>query len=204
MPALSQTLVFANPGETYRGMREADVAQAYRDLAIRDYDVFVEFSEGYKPFKEKPDVSQSSVSKKRNYPINLTAFISQEMLKVGNFDIYGTVLSSSYLFNPFNRQQPSRMLPDLEAVHIFGGEQEVKSVSQELCRFYRERGWQPTLITADVPIIEVEASLNSRFATCIPLGRRDGSISIHDPQVLLGLARKHTTYDPNNLYWVRR
>lgn len=179
--------LFCCPGNIYRRMDELSVAQAYTQMAISDYDMFVTFEDSYLPFAERSD-HEEVVSKKEERNLGLTLFFDQEVKSFG--EVSGKFKSSSYLFNPgTNNLEITRrglLLPDMDVVQV-SGEGLARAAVEEVEKFYRGYGWATKILEGNFRA--------SREVETKTVERDFGRIKIVDPVTLIGVGRKFLDYD---------
>jgi hypothetical protein len=180
--------IFCSPAEVYKGMKERDVARAYERMAIQDYDKFVSFYEDYEKWKETSDITEI-IGKKQSMPIVMQGFCAQDVSKFGNVE--GIFVSSSFLFNPKNKQNPNALLPDLDIVEINGENNNL--AAQEIERFYQQYGWRTSQFTEKIETLRVNSNLGSRY--------RGNEIQIYSPDDLIKVAKEIVGYDSQRLCW---
>ncbi|MFC2142878.1 hypothetical protein ACFLQN_00595 [Candidatus Aenigmatarchaeota archaeon] len=182
---MSELIVFCNPGQVYRGRSELDVARAYTEMAITEYDRLVGFRSDYSDHAETPDFEYVT-GRKGGRDLQLTLFARQPMIKVGNVNAPFT--SSSYLFNP-TIEHRDLLLPDLDIVQLDGPSQ-VRDAADAISEFYRDHGWTVHIFDGSVPKTTTVKPTSDRLG---------GSIEIYSPDVLREIAKERVGYDKDRL-----
>ena len=182
---MKELFVFCSPGNAYKGLSEQEVAKAYTQMAIDDYDNLVSFDESYIPFLETPDlVKHWGVKSGRN--LLLTVFSEQPVLSVGK--VIDSFTSTSYLFNPAYSID-ELLLPDLDIVQLKGTSQ-VHDAANAIKQFYDSYGWN-TYVS--------DEKITERVAVNPTSDRLDQSILMVHPNTLRVIAKDTVGYNFNKL-----
>lgn len=184
---LYRALLLCSPADTYRNMSESEAAQAYTKFAIEDYDKLVTFMPSYDP--SKFDLKQL-VGNKEKKDIYETIFAEQPVVRAGN--VRCSMRSTSYLFNPECSLEGDLLLPDLDAVELYGPP-EVYAAAAEIKKFYEKAGWKVEMATGrlgELPRGHVDADNKDRF----PRG-----LEVLSPALIVGLANQTVGYNREKL-----
>lgn len=177
--------LFSHPWKTYKWLDEAEVAKRYTDMALHQFDKFVQSHENYAPFIDKPDAIIKAL-KKQNRQILLTLFANQPLIKV--WDTIGEFISSSYLFNPSTNHE-ELILPDLDVVELGWNKLALKAI-KEIRDFYESFWWTTGISENQLP----------RFDTLKTDRFLDGT-NILNRSTIINEARRLINWDITKLYF---
>ncbi len=196
---MNSILLFCVPSkklsDLYRKMSEKEVADNYTNMAIKEFDDILNFSEEYEP--TEPDMTGLIDTKvdrnKKLRDLYLTLFIRQPIIGVRNREV--DILATSYLFNPESTME-GLYLPDMDVIEFqeptFGGRQEknLQYVVREIKLLYEKYKWKTHIL-----LDEKEKNIK------IVSSRFPNGIDIFDHNLLIQLATKNIGYNPNELYF---
>jgi len=169
----------------YKTMNETEVAKNYTQMAINEFDKFVNFAPDYNPII--PDLS-GLIGKKAGKDLYFTLFVKQPIVKIGSKKF--NLTSSSYLFNP-GFSEEDLYLPDLDIIEVNNMKEKLVQLAiDQIKLFYEKHSWR-TYIYPDK--LEKTKELKSiRF----PYG-----IDIFDPILLIEIAKEKLEYNSDKLYF---
>jgi hypothetical protein len=184
---LHRALLLCSPADAYKNMSELEAARAYTKFAIEDYDKLVTFAPSYDP--SKFDLRQL-IGNKEKRDIYETIFAEQPVVRIGN--VRGSMRSTSYLFNPECSLEGDLLLPDLDAIELYGPP-EVDTATAKIKEFYEKAGWKVEMATGrlgELPREHFDADNKDRF----PRG-----LEVLSPAIIVGLAENTVGYNREKL-----
>ena len=181
---MRELFVFCNPQNAYKRMSRSEISDKIDRLTI-EYDRLLSFRDDYLEHSETSDY-ESIVNQKENMALFITIFHNQPVTAIG--DIRDFFTSSSYIFNPREREDSELLLPDLDVVwlkaNIFSDQG-----AKEISRFYESHGWRTHVF---------DGSVSKIMLPCYS-EREDDEIEVFDPKELRIIASQKVGYDLERL-----